>query len=489
MTLQDMLKRRQAELAAARRRRESAEAEITAARAMLTDDASLADIDRAEDRVRRATAALDQADHDTTAAQAAITALEAELVREGEYVREVNGRIPTHAPAALPAYDAVGRVGYGPGQYRADDAATGRPTFLMDLVRAQVLRDPSAAQRLARHAEEVVRDASRGPVALRAAATMAQRDIGTGAVSGLVPPIYLTQQYAELARGGRPVADAVTRIPLPAEGMTVNISQVTTGTSVAAQTTENATVSETDLDDTLLTVNVRTIAGQQDVSRQAIERGALVEQVVFGDLMAAHDEQLESQVLAGAGTSGTHLGMLNVSGTTAITYTDASPTVAELFPKIADAVRQVGIIRKRRATHLIMSADTWGWVIAAVDATDGRPLFDVGGTGGVNVMGAGLAEPGGPAGRMLGCDVLVSSGMPNNLGAGTNESRIIAASLADAILWEIPGSPVMIRADQINASTLGIKLVVYSYSAFTAGRQPTGLAIIAGTGLAVPDTL
>jgi hypothetical protein len=38
-------------------------------------------------------------------------------------------------------------------------------------------------------------------------------------------------------------------------------------------------VSETDADDTLLTVDVRTIAGQQDLSRQAIERGTGIDTI------------------------------------------------------------------------------------------------------------------------------------------------------------------------------------------------------------------
>jgi hypothetical protein len=43
--------------------------------------------------------------------------------------------------------------------------------------------------------------------------------------------------------------------------------------------------------------------------------------------------------------SGQHLGMLNASGINAITYTDGTPTVAELWPKEVDAVRQVAAQR------------------------------------------------------------------------------------------------------------------------------------------------
>jgi hypothetical protein len=97
----------------------------------------------------------------------------------------------------------------------------------------------------------------------------------------------LAERYAELARAGRPVADACTKLPLPDQGLTVNISRITTGTCAAVQATEGTAVSETNADDTLLTVDVRTFAGQQTVSRQAIEHGALVESVLMADLAGA----------------------------------------------------------------------------------------------------------------------------------------------------------------------------------------------------------
>jgi hypothetical protein len=46
-------------------------------------------------------------------------------------------------------------------------------------------------------------------------------------------------------------------------------------------------VSETDADDTLLTLNVLTSGRAQTVSRQAIERGTGVEDTTFEDLISA----------------------------------------------------------------------------------------------------------------------------------------------------------------------------------------------------------
>src|SRR5206468_4066349 len=109
-------------------------------------------------------------------------------------------------------------------------------------------------------------------------------DANTGAFTGLVVPQYLTDMYAPATANLRPFADVCNKHELPASGMTVNISRITTPTSVALQATGLSAVSATSIDDTLLTENVQTAAGQQTLSRQAIERGTGIEEVVMGDL-------------------------------------------------------------------------------------------------------------------------------------------------------------------------------------------------------------
>jgi HK97 family phage major capsid protein len=278
-------------------------------------------------------------------------------------------------------------------------------------------------------------------------------------------------------------------MPLPETGMTVNISRITTGTSAASQASENAAVSETNADDTLLTVNVNTIAGQQTVSRQAVERGEMVEEVLLADLANAHNTELDRQVINGSGASGQHLGILGTSGTITITYTDATPTAGELWPKLVDSVRQVGAQRFASADLLVMSPLTWGWLLSSLDTT-GRPLFAVGGSEGqFTTQGASDNAGYDMRGTMLGCRVVVSGNVPTNLGGGSNETRVIAMRGADSFLWEDANAPIYIRAEQPAAASLGVLFVVYSYSAFTAGRQPKSVAFVQGTGLILPAAL
>jgi HK97 family phage major capsid protein len=380
--------------------------------------------------------------------------------------------------ARKPSYDRVARVGSEERVYRRDDQRTGRPSFLRDLALGQCFADPAANDRLSRHAREVEVDGLAGPQQMRA--------IGTGNVAGLTPPQYLVELWAELARAGRPVANAVASLPLPPDGMSVNISRITTGTSAASQASENAAVSETNADDTLLTVPVVTVAGQQTVSRQAVERGTLSEQVLTADLANAHNSELDRQVINGSGASGQHLGILGTSGSILVTYTDATPTAQEAWPKIVDAVRQVPAQRFAGADTLIFNPLAWGWLLSTLD-TSGRPLFAVGGSeGAFNTMGGSDSAGYELSGRMLGCNVVVSGNLPTNLGGGSNETRIIAMRASDQFLWEDPSAPVYIRAEQPSAASLGVLFVVYSYSAFTAGRQPKSVAVVSGTGLILP---
>ena len=98
-------------------------------------------------------------------------------------------------------------------------------------------------------------------------------------------PQYLTDMAAPAVAAMRPTANLCRKWELPASGMTVNISRITTATSAALQSSENVAVSNTDIDDTLLSPAVLTAAGQQTISLQALNRGTGTEAIVVADLV------------------------------------------------------------------------------------------------------------------------------------------------------------------------------------------------------------
>lgn len=347
-------------------------------------------------------------------------------------------------------------------------------SFIADAFNAQYKNDLAANERLARHTREE---------------EVERRDVGTGNFSGLVIPQYLVDLAAPFARAGRPTADfATNKHVLPPAGMTLNISRMTTGTSTAIQATENSAVSDTDSDDTLLTIDVRTIAGQQDLSKQVIERGSGVDAFVVQDLIRSWHTTLDNQILNGDGTSGTMLGIDSQPGKNNVTFTEASPTVALLYPKLADAYQQIQTSVFMNPTSWIMHPRRLAFLLAGVDGSD-RPLVVPALNGPFNAVatGTGSASYGNSGYTLMGLPIIADASVRTDAGAGADEDRIYCVNAAELHLWEQSGSPFALTFDATGAGSLTVKSVVYGYSAFSAGRYPGAVSVISGTGLVAPS--
>ncbi|HEY5833595.1 phage major capsid protein [Streptomyces sp.] len=421
-----------------------------------------------EDAVTARIATRDAADAEVTRRQQALAELEAEQAREAE-IAALSAR-STPAANRAPAYDRVARVGAEERTYRPDQDRRGQH-FERD-VAAAFLGDYEARDRLARHMTE--ERAERGDQLVRAA--------GTGAFTGLVVPQYLTDLYAPAAAARRPFADACRPHDLPPQGMTVNISRITTATSVALQSGgENTNVSETDIDDTLLPVSVQTNAGQQTLSRQAIERGAGVEPVVLDDLFRRYASTLDATLLNQATT-----GLTNVA--TAVAYTDGTPTVAEFYPKTLEALSGVEAALLDMASGeniAVMHSRRWNWMQNALSST--WPLISQPGIA-AQMLGANYAATYGSGVRGVlpnSTPVIVDNNIATNLGAGTNEDEVYVVDRNECHLWEDPNAPMYIRAEQAKVASLGVLMVVYGYFAYTHARYAQARKI-AGTGLVTP---
>ncbi len=316
------------------------------------------------------------------------------------------------------------------------------------------------------------------------------RAVGTAAFGGLVVPVYLPEEFAEILHNGRPFANAVRQEPLPPDGMTVVVPRAQTGVSTASQATENTAVSETNPDyDNDLTLNVRTIAGSVDVSRQSLERGTPgLDRILYADLVEDYADQLDSQLINGDGTAGTHVGVLNATGVNAVTYTDATPTVPEIWPKLADGEQQIVTNRKRGTGILeVMHPRRWGWFKAALDGSN-RPWIVSDAEGPYNTAGIRrVFDLGQIVGELGTLPVLTDANVPTNLGVGVDEDAIVMLRPDDSILWEeSDGAPRELRFEEPGGKTLTVTLLVYGYSAFTAERRPEAVSTITGTGLIAP---
>ena len=336
-------------------------------------------------------------------------------------------------------------------------------SFLRDAYTARFNNDFAAQERLSRHMNEE---------------RIERRDVTSAAFAGLMVPQFLTDLAAPFARAGRVTADLARKHQLPPEGLTISISKVTTGTAVALQT-EGAAVQETNMDDTKLDLTVKTFAGQQNVSRQSLERGTNIDSLVMADLVSSYHTVLNTAVVA----------ELLASAGQAVTYTDASPTVAELYPKLVDAIQKVQTTYFAGPNVIIMHPRRLAFILAAVDgqsrplavptpSSSGQPAY---------AYGSGAPLYGNSGYSIVGLPVYTDATISIVEGSGTNQDTIYVGNSQELHLWEQgSGEPMMLRFEQPKAAELDVQMIVYGYSAFTANRYPNAWAQINGTGLVTP---
>ena len=424
--------------------------------------------------IEKRDAALAKADAIVAAAQAEARELtpeqDAEIVAALDEVRSLDEQIATHselekrsAEAAELRKEKKFDAAVAPAVVKSE-ARTYSPqaevSFIADAYAAQFNNDFAAKDRLARHMNEE---------------KIERRDVTSANFAGLIVPQFLTDLAAPFARAGRPTADVARKHELPAAGLTISISKVTTGSSVAAQT-EGAAVSETNMDDTKLDISVNTYAGQQNVSRQALERGTGIDSLVMADLVSAYHTALDAAVVA----------EVKAGNGNSVTYTDASPSVAELYPKILDAVQKIQTSFFAGPNVMIMHPRRLAWILSALDTTN-RPLAVPVGNGNFNsvAVGQGSVVYGNSGYTIAGLPVVTDANVTTT--DNGDQDAIYIGSTQELHLWEQgAGEPMMLRFEQPKGAELDVQMIVYGYSAFTVRRYPKAWAEIIGTGLAAP---
>jgi HK97 family phage major capsid protein len=387
-------------------------------------------------------------------------------------------------------------------------------SYFLDMARSQLNQGDGdggvagSRERLQRHAKEMdvempareVRRASRGERELRSLDTelrhkgeqrsVFEKRVNPNRTDGqggyFVPPLWLIDEYIDLPRFGRQFANSVRNMTLPTGTDSINVPKVATGTATGVQTADAGSVTSTDMTDTFVNAPVRTIAGQQDIALQLLDQSpASFDEIVFADLIADYNQRLDTQCISGSGSSGQLLGVLNVSGINAITYTDASPTLPELYLPSMQALSQVATKRKMMPSAVFLTPARWFWMASQLDSQN-RPFILPETNAPFNPLAlqtGGDVE--GPVGRMLNFPLLADGNIPANLGAGTNEERIIATRTSDLYLWE--GSMRTRVLTEVLSGTLQVRLQVYNYAAFMANRRPEAISVISGTGVIAPS--
>ena len=203
------------------------------------------------------------------------------------------------------------------------------------------------------------------------------------------------------------------------------------------------------------------------------------------DLFKRYATNLDATLVTQAAT-----GLSALANATQIAYTTTQPTAAGLYPKILGATANVEatLLAQAIPSHVVMHSRRWYWLQSQLSSS--WPLVgsnnipvQLGGVANADVgYNQGIRGPGLPSG--LG--VVVDNNLLTSLGTNQDELYVVAAD--ECHLWEDPDAPIYIRADQPNATALGVLLVLYGYFAYSF-RRYGGAAIgsVGGTGLITPS--
>lgn len=333
--------------------------------------------------------------------------------------------------------------------------------FLRDLAAASMKGDTEARERLHRNNAEA-------------------RDISTSATAGggFVPPLYMGEMWAGAPTPNRAFANAIGSRPLPATGMSITLPRITTQPATAAQSSENNALTETNLVEATVTTPVCTYGGIQDVSVQLLERSDPgIDLVIASELRANYDSKIDAALLSGAGSSGAHRGLANVSAINYVTFTEATPSAANTQAQIYAAISAVASNRYAQPDLIVMHPRRAAFLAQSLSSN--VPLFQQGG-----LSQAQGTQDGGFVSTLAGLRVVLDANITTTYGSSTNEDQIFVVKSDDLVLFE---DAVRFEAfPETLSAELTVRLRLFAFSAFVSGRYPKSIAQVYGTGLAAP---
>lgn len=321
-----------------------------------------------------------------------------------------------------------------PGHYRKGAGNS----FFGDLFAARSLRDEGAMRRLVEH-NRALDMANEGP--------------------GVIPPVWMGSEFAEIARQQRRVASAVRQIPLSSAAPISMPRQSAATSTVAVQSSEGDPTSFTDAwDSAVTTVSPVAISGGQKVTRQLLDSSnPAVDALIWSDLVGEYNELVEARVVST---------MVTAAGSATATYATEAAWTTGLDPAeatyVGDAILDTAIAvrngRKLPADILVCSVSRYGSLLKIKDST-GRPLIPADSAGPMNVIGTGDVAV---DGRIHGLGVLASDGVTQYA------ESVLVARAADTILFESP--TLRFRYDEPDGPEI-IRLGVWAYVAVHVKRS------------------
>ena len=244
--------------------------------------------------------------------------------------------------------------------------------------------------------------------------------------------------------------------------MKVETVRLSTGTATAVQSSEGATVQDTDLVEALVSSALCTISGQPDLSQQLLDRSepgqaAGIDVALAHDLGNSYATSLDGQILYGSGTAPQLRGLLNVAGITAVAKTNGSPTGATNLAAIGDLVSQTSTAYGSLIETLLVHPRRLSWVRTKLGYSPEWPVPNV----------------------------VACASLRTTDGVATNQDELYALASQEVILYgDAPN--IRVSFDQTGSGTLTVKFVASGYAALLAGRTPAAIGRLSGSEFTAP---
>lgn len=223
-----------------------------------------------------------------------------------------------------------------------------------------------------------------------------------------------------------------------------------------------------------ITASIFTAAGLATISNQLLaDSNPAVDGLVTADLAKRLVALEETAFINGSGT-GQPLGILNTPGIGATALT--SVNVVDLLDAILDAIADVETDHGAPSA-ILMHPRTWTRILKSKDA---QGAYYIDPAGGPQDPRTGLR---GPVKSLWGYRVVTSNRIPTNLGAGTNESRVIVGDFSECLILDRQG----ITVDESKHVYFTQNQTVFRAEqrvGFTAARTPAAINVVGGVGLA-----
>jgi HK97 family phage major capsid protein len=306
---------------------------------------------------------------------------------------------------------------------------------------------------------------------------------GTDSAGGFLVPPDVSSDLQRLRYTNSVLRGLFSRVDVTSDEF--QIPSVTSGLT-AGWVAELAEKPSADLAFASATTNVFTAAGLAVVSNQLLkDANWSVDQLVNTDLAFRLAQLEEIAFINGSGT-GQPRGILNTSGVGAVSLT--STAVLDLLQAIVTGITNVYTEYKGPPDAIVMHPRTWARI--AVARTEGGtgesflvgPGSGLGGNRNYTDPLPGYGQGALPVGSIFGFPVYTTPNVPTNLGAGTNESRVIVGRFKTGLILDRE-DVTYAQSEHVYFTSNRTVFRAEERVGFTAARYPKAFQVVGGVGL------